>query len=262
MNKYKLMNAAQIKDFIKKMPYNSGYAAIASDYTESDDEIEGEGWWSIIKLKYADAENLIFDYFGGGYPLVYCIDGQNSEDTVEHAVNNFLRDNASFYGYNKKYVIDTSLTSIENLRSTGIKDVDGNMIYEGDTVAILNTADNNAIAEGEIVFCAGAYGIRTTEVIDYNFLVSEIPQWCGAENSEHFSWCDNFISLWELMWNFGHEENICSSVKKTNVKSAHHNTETDQYYHKIAKEMQDEGISSHDIKLAIKEIKKMRSNKK
>ena len=66
------------------------------------------------------------------------------------------------------------LTSIENLRSTGIKDVDGNMIYEGDTVAILNTADNNAIAEGEIVFCAGAYGIRTTEVIDYNFLVSEL----------------------------------------------------------------------------------------
>ena len=216
MNNFKVMDINEIISFIEQMPFNSGYAAIASDYEETDDNIEGEGWWSIKKIKYADAENLVFDYFGGGYPLICCIDGQNGEDTVEQAVYDFLNNNASFHGTNNKYVIDPKIEAIYKSdcfkHPIGLTDSNGIEICEDDIVSVIDTNDGHAILTGHVAFCSGAYGIETKETIDYDHLVSEIPQWCGAENSEHFSWCDNFISFWELMLNFGHEANCCSSV--------------------------------------------------
>lgn len=114
----KLMTVEEIIKFIEDMPFNKGYAAIASDYEEGcadeNGEPEGEGWWSIIKLSYADAKTLLFDYFGGGYPLAYCIDGVQAEDTVRQAVIDFLENNTSFYGANDvKYVVDTQQTAVD-----------------------------------------------------------------------------------------------------------------------------------------------------
>lgn len=108
----KLMSFEEIVKHIEDMPFNTAYGAIAEEYTESEDGIEGEGWWSIIKLKYADAETLLFDYMGGGYPLAYCIDGQNGEDTIEKAVEDFLSQNISFNGANNKYVVETKNKNI------------------------------------------------------------------------------------------------------------------------------------------------------
>lgn len=117
----KLMTVEEIVKFIEGMPFNKSYAAIASAVCdegcvsiEGDSKaLDGEGWWSIIKLKYADSVTLLFDYFGGGYPFAYCIDGVNGEDTVEQAVVDFLTQNASFYGA-MKYVVDTQLEPVEN----------------------------------------------------------------------------------------------------------------------------------------------------
>lgn len=114
----KLMNVEEIINFIENMPFNKAYAAIAQSYEERVEgevgEPRGEGWWSIIKLKYADAQTLIFDYFGGGYPVAYCIDGVQGEDTVSRAVTDLLENNTSFYGADDVYLIDTELVEIGN----------------------------------------------------------------------------------------------------------------------------------------------------
>lgn len=61
----KLMNVEEIINFIENMPFNKVYTAIAQNYEEHVEgevgEPEGEGWWSIIKLKYADAQTLIVE---------------------------------------------------------------------------------------------------------------------------------------------------------------------------------------------------------
>lgn len=108
----KLMSFEEIVKHIEDMPFNTAYGAIAEEYTESEDGVEGEGWWSIIKLKYADAETLLFDYMGGGYPFAYCIDGQNGEDTIENAVRDFLSGNVSFHGADIKYAIEMKNESV------------------------------------------------------------------------------------------------------------------------------------------------------
>lgn len=114
----KVMSLKEIVDFIEKMPFNKAYAAIANEYGQSENgHIEGEGWWSIIKLCYADAKTLLFDYFGGGYPLAYCIDGVQGEDTIENAVRNFLDNNDSMYGADELYVIDTALVDVKENES-------------------------------------------------------------------------------------------------------------------------------------------------
>ncbi|MCR5168606.1 MAG: hypothetical protein K6C13_15545 [Oscillospiraceae bacterium] len=110
----KLLTTEEIIGFIKNMPFNKSYAAIASAYEETEDkEPEGSGWWSIIKLAYAGAITLLFDYFGGGYPLAYCIDEINYEDTLKSAVTDFLSNNCDFYGTDKKYVVNTELTNVD-----------------------------------------------------------------------------------------------------------------------------------------------------
>ena len=112
METVKLMNAEEIVKFIEEMPFNKAYAAIASDYEQSENKLDGIGWWSILKLKYADAETLIFDYFGGGVPIAYCIDGTDGESTVQTAVENFLDDRSYFNGKDKRYAVDIQLCEL------------------------------------------------------------------------------------------------------------------------------------------------------
>ena len=108
----KLMNYNEIVQFIKNMPFNIAYAAIAEGWEDNGNVsgIEAYGWWSIIKLRYADTESLVFDYFGGGSPRIYCIDGSNGEDTIEIAVEHFLINDCS--GKNERYIVDTKLENI------------------------------------------------------------------------------------------------------------------------------------------------------
>lgn len=111
-NTQKIMTYEEIIEFIENMPFNIAYAAIAEGYMDNGNisGVEPYGWWSILKLKYADAESLVFDYFGGGSPVIYCVDGVNGEDTVETAVAEFFND--YFNGINDKYVVETQLENV------------------------------------------------------------------------------------------------------------------------------------------------------
>ena len=113
----KRMNAREIAEFIKQMPDNS-YISIAAESEPIANE-NGDvtdyfctGWWSIAKLCYADSKKVIFDYCGGGYPYIYTTDGENAEDTVENAVENFFRDCADFCTLDEYFVVDTEITKI------------------------------------------------------------------------------------------------------------------------------------------------------
>lgn len=66
---------------------------------------------------------------------------------------------------------------------------------------------------GEIVFECGAYGVYVCSGIDYDKLEKAIPEVTGCNNSPYFTYNDNFISLWELYWNFNGEDGYIPVLK-------------------------------------------------
>ena len=96
---------------------------------------------------------------------------------------------------------------------TGLYDKDLNKIHVGDEVNLLGMV-------GEVVFECGAYGIAFCDTIDWDFIGEQIPIITGCNNSLHACQNDNFISLWEIMWNFNCEENYCEVVEICEQKEA------------------------------------------
>jgi hypothetical protein len=99
--------------------------------------------------------------------------------------------------------VDEELGKLEMLADTGLCYEDGNVICLGDKVSLI-TGD-----VGEVVFECGAYGIAISEGIDYEKIqlkMDESVLCCG----NRYNGChnDNFISLWELYWNFNCEEDV------------------------------------------------------
>lgn len=92
---------------------------------------------------------------------------------------------------------------------TGLYYQDGNEICLGDKVSLV-TGDT-----GEITFERGAYGIVVWEGIDYEKVQSEMDRNYGCcGNKYHGCRNDNFISLWELYWNFNCEEDCLCPVER------------------------------------------------
>lgn len=92
-------------------------------------------------------------------------------------------------------------------KSTGLYYEDGNDVCLGDKVSLI-TGDI-----GEIVFECGSYGIAVLEGIDYEKIQSKMDENYGCcGNRYHGCYNDNFISLWELYWNFNCEEDVLYSI--------------------------------------------------
>lgn len=90
---------------------------------------------------------------------------------------------------------------------TGITDKNGVDIFEGNIVKIAD------FQIGQVVFECGAFGIAVMPYIDWDYLDSEIAEYTGCNNRPLFCRNDNFISLWEIMWNYNQEENNCNVVE-------------------------------------------------
>ncbi len=66
-----------------------------------------------------------------------------------------------------------------------------------------NVADLNLFnMRGKIVFEKGAFGIAIYPYIKWDLLEDKVPY----NNRSEFCYNDNFISLWELYWNFDQDD--------------------------------------------------------
>lgn len=89
---------------------------------------------------------------------------------------------------------------------TGVLDASGNRIRVGDRVKLFGIV-------GEAVFECGAYGIAFEDVIDWDAITGKIKEHTGCDNRPDFCFNDNFISFWELLWNFNCDDN-CDVVER------------------------------------------------
>lgn len=83
---------------------------------------------------------------------------------------------------------------------TGLNDNHGNKIWENDVVEFLGY-------KGKIVFECGCFGIGSKITIDWDKISDNIFPITGCNNFLKACENDNFISLWEIYWNFNEEEN-------------------------------------------------------
>ena len=75
-------------------------------------------------------------------------------------------------------------------------------IFEGDIVDLFGM-------KGNVVQECGAFGIAFMKTIDYDLLESKMP----FNNSANFCFNDNFISLWEVFWNYEQDGNPLYEVE-------------------------------------------------
>lgn len=91
-------------------------------------------------------------------------------------------------------------------RCTGLKDNNGKLIWQNDIADFLGH-------KGTIKFECGSFGIAFREIIDWEEIEANICSITGCDNPLYACENDNFISLWEIMWNFNDIEDSIETIE-------------------------------------------------
>ena len=117
--------------------------------------------------------------------------------------------NESYYFYAKdslgffcRCVVDASTIC----QCTGLKDKNGKLIWENDIADFLGH-------KGVIKFESGSFGIGYRKNIDWEEIQANIMRVTGCENLLYACENDNYISLWEIYWNFNDEDDLVNTVE-------------------------------------------------
>lgn len=89
---------------------------------------------------------------------------------------------------------------------TGLRDKNSKLIWENDIVDFLGH-------KGTVVFECGSFGIAYKTPIDWNGIEANIKPITGCDNRLYVCENDNYISLWEIYWNFNDEDDSVNTVE-------------------------------------------------
>lgn len=89
---------------------------------------------------------------------------------------------------------------------TNISDCNGRSIITKDKVDLFGMI-------GTVCFEYGAYGIHFNK-INWELIESKIYEITGCDIKPNFCKNNNFISFWELLWNFNCEDDYCTVISK------------------------------------------------